>query len=126
MKFFKPEPYDYTTIPGLHSSDPQCGRTLKHISKNNSLKSLKEKVIGDFEIISNFKNARCFFKWLHLTFGQIASFHWGLRYVVSIANLNLLKEILELIQTTPKSKIYKLYRFAGKRSRFFKENFLYI
>lgn len=41
------------------------------------------------EEIRNLGSVEYFLNWLHDTYGDLAAFHWGARYVVSIRSLSL-------------------------------------
>uniref|UniRef100_A0A914WGH3 Cytochrome P450 n=1 Tax=Plectus sambesii TaxID=2011161 RepID=A0A914WGH3_9BILA len=88
----KPKPYDYTTIPGhklnvdsdeLPNISPQPGTSVTTLSSTE----------GNLDVIQKHQSFRAFHLNLHLTFGPLASFYWGPRYVISVGSIEILKQL---------------------------------
>jgi len=103
----KPAPYDYTTIPGMKlDRDPplpirlQPGKRVALSERGNIEFILKE---GSFER---------FLDTLHLTFGPLACFWWGQRYVISIRDYQLssgLRKYRQIIRRVPAAALTQVF-----------------
>ncbi|KAI6176807.1 hypothetical protein M3Y97_00838800 [Aphelenchoides bicaudatus] len=88
LKLDKPDPYDYTTIAGLKCEDlllTKSAIVLPVATPINTISSSK----GNLAEIQELGSVEAFFKWLHATYGTLAAFYWGPRYVVSVGSMEL-------------------------------------
>uniref|UniRef100_A0A914DU64 Uncharacterized protein n=1 Tax=Acrobeloides nanus TaxID=290746 RepID=A0A914DU64_9BILA len=88
----KPEPYDYTTIPGLKCED-FLGTVSEIVIKPGQMTYERSRKDGNMGKIRELLDYRKFLDWLNQEFGPIASFYWGARYVIVVSELNLVKEL---------------------------------
>ncbi|KAI1727644.1 hypothetical protein Ddc_04959 [Ditylenchus destructor] len=90
----KPDPYDYTTIPGLWLN-AKLGRGLGDIvlSPSELMATSWDEIDEDLSYLKSFSHSRHYFAWLHANFGEIASFNWGRRYIVSVGSRRLLQTL---------------------------------
>ncbi|KAI6234984.1 hypothetical protein M3Y95_00003600 [Aphelenchoides besseyi] len=88
----KPEPYDYTTIPGLKCEELSLARSAIVIPIGVPINTIS-KSTGNLPEIQQHKHVNLFLKWLNEMYGPLAAFHWGPRYTIAVGTLELVREL---------------------------------
>ncbi|CAD5217379.1 unnamed protein product [Bursaphelenchus okinawaensis] len=91
----KPEPYDYTTIPGLKCEELGLTKAEIQLPKTAKLSWDISTSAGNLDVVNKFANVHLFLRHLFVTFGSLAAFHWGARYVVNVGDLETLVQLKE-------------------------------
>ncbi|KAI6239037.1 hypothetical protein M3Y99_00605500 [Aphelenchoides fujianensis] len=97
----KPEPYDYTTIPGLKCEELSLTRSAIVLPVGIPINKLSTSV-GNLLEIQEQGSVNGFFQWLHGIYGPLAAFHWGPRYVVAVGTFELVRSIREHLESIRK------------------------
>ncbi|CAD5222632.1 unnamed protein product [Bursaphelenchus xylophilus] len=90
----KPEPYDYTTIPGLKCKELGMKRAdiQLAVKKGQRINELSDSV-GNLADIKEHSTVSDFLNYLNVTFGALSAFYWGPRYVVTITDKHTLEQL---------------------------------